>query len=443
MEVVPSDAMDDMHAGTASDHFKIGMAHLWRSVQLSCGGGNRPASGADVTLDEAALPSVASPSKSGGADRSGGGEGGPSGNRSGMCTGAGGVVLPTESWKESWDLWVLLLILYSALFVPYRICFGDEASGYMFIFEQVVTACFITDVTLNFNTAFLDEDERWVTSRGLIAQQYFKVRAHLARTRHACRARGQPRQIAQCGSWVGGKPWPACAMRGAADVVYGRSHSDMQTCSMLRAHGVPSSACRTPNITSQSLPALRTHLTARLPRVAFVCAHACADAVFCRALQGWFWIDAPSSIPIELIGLLYPGDTSNLASLRFLRLFRLLRLLRLVKVGEAIASLEIRFDLNLTFLRICQLIAAMLFLAHMLGACACGRGRAPARDHDCPRALRTSWMRRARTTYARVCTRADQHAGVMRVWVWGESVGVMRRARNGPCRAHCVEGLLM
>ena len=75
----------------------------------------------------------------------------------------------------------------------------------------------------------------------------------------------------------------------------------------------------------------------------------------------------PSSLPIELIDSLLEGDNKGLGYLRFLRLFRLLRLLRLLKVGEYIASLEIRFDLNLTFLRIVQMLLALLFLAHILG----------------------------------------------------------------------------
>ena len=43
------------------------------------------------------------------------------------------------------------------------------------------------------------------------------------------------------------------------------------------------------------------------------------------------------------------------------------RLLRLLKVGEYVATLEIRFDLNLTFLRIVQMVCQLLFLAHLLG----------------------------------------------------------------------------
>ena len=54
-----------------------------------------------------------------------------------------------------------------------------------------------------------------------------------------------------------------------------------------------------------------------------------------RYLKGWCWIDAPSSVPVELIHLLVQPDVEgndNLTMLRFLRLFRMLRLLRLLKV---------------------------------------------------------------------------------------------------------------
>jgi CRP-like cAMP-binding protein len=232
------DAFGEMQAGTAGDH------------QLAVfGPGERPFSGADVTLEAAT-------------------KAGKVGERITLdedevditnpdeLARATGVIVPTQSWKETWDVYVLMLILYSAVMVPYRICFSDEAEGNMWLFEVLCSLSFLADVCMNFNTAFLSDDEHWVTSRKEIAMRY---------------------------------------------------------------------------------------------------------------LSGWFWIDAPSSIPVELIDVLFDGDTSQLSILRFLRLFRLLRLLRLLKLGEYIAALEIKFDINLTFLRIVQMVLNMLFLAHMLG----------------------------------------------------------------------------
>ena len=59
----------------------------------------------------------------------------------------------------------------------------------------------------------------------------------------------------------------------------------------------------------------------------------------CEDLRGWFWVDAPSSLPLELLDLL-PGDTSQLSFLRFVRMFRLLRLLKLLKLDAIIEQIE-------------------------------------------------------------------------------------------------------
>ena len=86
-----------------------------------------------------------------------------------------------------------------------------------------------------------------------------------------------------------------------------------------------------------------------------------------RYLRGWFWIDAPSSVPVELIEMIeFPtgasgeGDASGLKLLRILRMFRLVRLLRLLKLGEYITSLEEALDVNLRPLRMLQLVLKLV-----------------------------------------------------------------------------------
>lgn len=91
-------------------------------------------------------------------------------------------------------------------------------------------------------------------------------------------------------------------------------------------------------------------------------------------LRGWFWIDLPASIPVELILLLLPAgssngaaDLSNLKMLRGLRMVRMLRLLKLLKLDEFIAELETDLKVNLKALKIAKMIGALLFLMHLLG----------------------------------------------------------------------------
>jgi len=220
--------------GTAVDHFSLAKDHLGHAISLAVFGGGRGRQSANVG-EVAYVARGQAPTENSERRR---------------C-----VIVPTDSWKESWDIVILTFILYSAVMVPFHICFKTDAEGWLGWLEISLTIAFVIDVVLNFNTAYYD-DETLVTDRGRIA---------------------------------------------------------------------------------------------------------------CRYLSGWFWIDAPSSIPVELIDMMMEGDSSNLSALRFLRLFRLLRLLRLLKINEYITTIEVRFDLNLTFMRICQMVLNLLFLAHMLG----------------------------------------------------------------------------
>ena len=81
------------------------------------------------------------------------------------------VFNPRSKWKETWDMGVLLFILYSAVVIPFRICFSAEAVGWMWDFEVFVSLFFIVDVIFNFNTSYNIED-KWVISRSRITMNY-------------------------------------------------------------------------------------------------------------------------------------------------------------------------------------------------------------------------------------------------------------------------------
>jgi hypothetical protein len=81
------------------------------------------------------------------------------------------VINPKSKWKESWDIGVLMFILYSAVVVPFRICFSAEAVDGMWNFEVGISLFFIVDVLFNFNTAYL-VDDKWVISRPRIIGRY-------------------------------------------------------------------------------------------------------------------------------------------------------------------------------------------------------------------------------------------------------------------------------
>ena len=65
-------------------------------------------------------------------------------------------------------------ILYSALVIPYRICFDDDPDGLIWYWEVALSIVLLADVVVNFNTAYLDDDDRWVYARPKIAMNYFR-----------------------------------------------------------------------------------------------------------------------------------------------------------------------------------------------------------------------------------------------------------------------------
>mmetsp|Transcript_18159 Transcript_18159/g.36614 ORF Transcript_18159/g.36614 Transcript_18159/m.36614 type:complete len:611 (-) Transcript_18159:819-2651(-) len=170
------------------------------------------------------------------------------------------VIDPDAEWKQTFDLIILVLILYSACAVPIAIAFAVESSGWQWYMEVSFSLLFLVDLVLNFNLGYY-HDGLMVRTRKRIALRYF---------------------------------------------------------------------------------------------------------------QGWFWIDAPSSVPVELIELylttVHDSEAPDgLAILRVLRMFRLVRLLRLLKVDQYLSRLEEEFEVNLRLMRLVQLIIKLLFISHLVG----------------------------------------------------------------------------
>ena len=112
-----------------------------------------------------------------------------------------------------------------------------------------------------------------------------------------------------------------------------------------------------------------TFCTAYLDGGVWVTSHAAIARRYCG---GWFWIDAPSAVPLELIELALPTlHDERLGMFRLLRMLRLLRLLRLLKIDYYVRRLEEyledSLELDIRVLRIAKLIAKLLLLSHFLG----------------------------------------------------------------------------
>jgi len=92
------------------------------------------------------------------------------------------IILPNGPRKQSWDNWILLLVLYNAVAIPFEFGFGYEvaktpAGGStfgLFLFDVLVDLCFITDLIINFQTAYYEMDGKLELNRKKIRDHYFR-----------------------------------------------------------------------------------------------------------------------------------------------------------------------------------------------------------------------------------------------------------------------------
>lgn len=67
------------------------------------------------------------------------------------------VLLPEGRFKKIWNIVVLLLLMYTAIYVPFQTSFIDTDSSFMSDIELVIDALFISDVLINFISAYENE----------------------------------------------------------------------------------------------------------------------------------------------------------------------------------------------------------------------------------------------------------------------------------------------
>jgi hypothetical protein len=78
----------------------------------------------------------------------------------------------TNKPKMAWDMYVVVLLLYTAFFVPYKVCFVDTSTRFDFILDCFIDASFCTDIILTFFTAVDDGKGNVITNKKDIACRY-------------------------------------------------------------------------------------------------------------------------------------------------------------------------------------------------------------------------------------------------------------------------------
>jgi hypothetical protein len=78
-------------------------------------------------------------------------------------------------WKNYWNLYISVLLIYSVIFVPVKVSFFDESSTGMIAWDFIVDASFATDIIFTFFTGYEKKDQTVETDKRVIAQQYLKM----------------------------------------------------------------------------------------------------------------------------------------------------------------------------------------------------------------------------------------------------------------------------
>lgn len=85
------------------------------------------------------------------------------------------IIMPDNSFKRFFDVIVALIIIYSAIVLPYNIAFEDTESNSEEIIDNVFNAILFVDIIINFFSAYVDNEDNIVKNRKRIVKTYLKT----------------------------------------------------------------------------------------------------------------------------------------------------------------------------------------------------------------------------------------------------------------------------
>jgi hypothetical protein len=80
--------------------------------------------------------------------------------------------MPDSKFKIGWSIVVILLLLYTATFVPYRVAFIDSDAGWITTLDDVTDILFGIDIIINFLSSYEKPDLTLETDIKQIAKNY-------------------------------------------------------------------------------------------------------------------------------------------------------------------------------------------------------------------------------------------------------------------------------
>ena len=88
------------------------------------------------------------------------------------------LIAPNGPRKARWDWFVLLLVFYTSISVPFQLSFyaftNPENNMAFFVLDILIDLCFIVDVGVSWRTSYYDREGVLVTDYVLVRKQYLK-----------------------------------------------------------------------------------------------------------------------------------------------------------------------------------------------------------------------------------------------------------------------------
>lgn len=69
------------------------------------------------------------------------------------------IIMPESKVKNTWNLIMMVLMLYTGIYIPYKTAFIDSSTQGVFNFELSIDCLFMFDVFVNFLSAYEDKDK--------------------------------------------------------------------------------------------------------------------------------------------------------------------------------------------------------------------------------------------------------------------------------------------
>ena len=85
------------------------------------------------------------------------------------------VILPDSNAMWFWVIFIIILIGWSAIYIPYRVAYLDDVSLVLWILETVIDFIFVIDIFINFFEAYYQDDGTLITNNCTIAKRYLRT----------------------------------------------------------------------------------------------------------------------------------------------------------------------------------------------------------------------------------------------------------------------------